>query len=159
MVANMSVQSRAGLQGTSGLICSGMFLSDFPRQRLQRPVTCRARGAALLIVIFTMFIVSSLVVIALETTTTEMAITRNTMAMSKALYVADAGIQHALANLRADRTWRDGFPIPGVEFPPGSGFRYVVSVVDGAGGEVIVTSTGTVDGLPKTVRATISLAP
>ena len=126
--------------------------------RTPRASTPRARGVALLIVIFTMFIVSSLVVIALETGTTEMAITRNTMALSKALYLADAGIQHALSNLRADRTWRAGFPIPGVEFPPASGSVYVVSVVDGAGGEVIVTSTGTVNGLSKTVRATI-LAP
>jgi hypothetical protein len=106
-----------------------------------------------------MFVVSSLVVIALETTTADMAITRNTLAFSQGLYIADAGIQHALAKLRTDRTWRDGFPIPGVEYPPGSGYRYVVSVVDGAGGEVILTSTGTVGGLSKSVRATISLAP
>jgi len=92
----------------------------------------RARGAALLVCIFAMLIVSSLVVLVLEVGTTEMAITRNTLSLSKALYGADAGIQHALAMLRADRTWRAGF---------------------------IVTSTGTVGGLSKTVRATITVAP
>jgi hypothetical protein len=117
------------------------------------------RGAALLICIFAMVIVSSLVVLVLEVSTTEMAITRNTLNLSKALYAADAGIQHALAMLRADRTWRTGFPAPGVHFPPGSGSRYVVTVAEGGSGEVIVTSTGTVRGLSKTVRATITLAP
>ena len=119
----------------------------------------RARGAALLVCIFAMLIVSSLVVLVLEVGTTEMAITRNTLSLSKALYAADAGVQHALAMLRADRTWRAGFPSPGVESPPGSGSAYVVTVADGGSGEVIVTSTGTVGGLSKTVRATITVAP
>ena len=118
----------------------------------------RARGVALLVCIFAMVIVSSLVVLALDVQTTEMAITRNTLSLSKALYVADAGVQHALGTLRADRTWRAGFPTPGVEFPPGSGSFYVVTVADGASGEVIVTSTGTVGDLSKTVRATITVA-
>ncbi len=119
----------------------------------------RTRGAALLVCIFAMVIVSGLVVIALDVATTDMAITRNTLSLSKALYSADAGVQHALALLRADRTWRSGFPSPGVEFPPGSGSWYVVTVVDGVAGEVIVTSTGTVGGLSKSVRATIALPP
>ena len=106
-----------------------------------------------------MVVVSSLVVLTLEVGTTEMAITRNTLRLSKALYAADAGIQHALAMLRADRTWRAGFPDPGVEFPPGSEAGYVVSVVEGGSGEVVVTSTGTVGGLSKTIRATITVAP
>ena len=120
---------------------------------------CHRRGAALIVCIFAMVIVSSMVVLALDVATTEMSITRNTMDLSKALYVADAGIQHALAMLRADRTWRDGFPSPGVEFPAGSGSGYVVTVTDGAGGEVIVTATGTAGSLSKTVRATITVAP
>jgi hypothetical protein len=119
----------------------------------------RARGAALLVCIFAMVIVSSLVVLVLEVGTTEMAITRNTLSLGKALYAADAGIQHALAMLRADRTWRSGFPAPGVHFPPASGSRYVVTVADGGSGEVIVTATGIVGGLSKTVRATITVAP
>ena len=83
--------------------------------------TYRARGAALMIAIFAMVIVSGLVVIALDVATTDMAITRNTLSLSKALYVADAGVQHALAMLRADRAWRTGFSSPGVELPSGSG--------------------------------------
>lgn len=118
-----------------------------------------ARGAALLVCIFAMLIVSSLVVLALDVQTTEMSITRNILSMSKALYTADAGVQHALGMLRVDRTWRTGFPGPGVEFPPGSGSFYVVTVADGAGGEVIVTSTGTVGGLSRSIRATITVAP
>ncbi|UCD30511.1 MAG: hypothetical protein JSV03_08600 [Planctomycetota bacterium] len=116
----------------------------------------RVRGAALLVAIFAMLIVSSLVVLMLDVATTEMAVTRNTLSLSKALYVADAGIQHGLAMLRLDSGWRVGFPSPGVEFPPGSGSRYVVNVADGAEGECIITSTGTVGGLSKTLRATIA---
>ncbi len=119
----------------------------------------RARGVALLVCIFAMVIVSSLVVLALDVQTTEMSITRNTLSMSKALYAADAGVQHALGMLRADRTWRTGFPSPGVEFPPGSGCYYVVTIADGAGGEVIVTSVGTVGGLSRSIRATMTVAP
>lgn len=119
----------------------------------------RRRAVALLLSIFVMVIVSSFVVIVLDIETTEMTITRNLLDFSKALYVADGGIQHALATLRTDRTWRVGFPSPGIEFPPGAGSRYVVTVTDGAAREVIVTSTGTVGGLSKTVRATMAVAP
>ena len=117
----------------------------------------RARGVALLVCIFVMLIVSSLVIFALNVDATEMAITRNTLDLSRALYLADAGIQHALGMIRADRSWRAGFGSPGVEFPPGSGAYYIVTVTDGAGGEVIVTSTGDTGGLSKTVRATIAV--
>lgn len=121
-------------------------------RRLQR----RTQAAALLISIYMMVIVSSLVILAMEVQTAEMAITRNTLRLSKALYVADAGIHHALAMIRADRVWRAGFSSPGVEFPPGSGSTYVVTVVDGGGSEIIVTSIGTVGGLSKTIRATMA---
>lgn len=125
--------------------------------RGRTPANCRARGAALLVCIFVMLMISSLVVFALDIQTTEMALARNTLDLSKALYLADGGLQHALGMLRADRTWRTGFPSPGVEYPAGSGNFYVVTVVDGGGGEVIVTSTGSSSGLSKTVRATIAL--
>lgn len=117
------------------------------------------RSVALLISIFLMIIISSMVVLILDIEVTEMSITRNTIDLNKALYVADAGIQHSLGMLRANRTWRTGFPSPGVQFPPGSGNFYVVAIADGAGGEVIVTSTSSVRGLTKTIRATISVAP
>ena len=125
--------------------------------RMRAPAKCRARGAALLVCIFVMLFVSALVVTALNVETTEMAMTRNTLGLSRALYLADAGVQHALGMFRADRFWRTGFPSPGVEFPPGSGAYYVVTVADGGDGEIIVTSTGTVAGLSKTIRATIAV--
>lgn len=127
--------------------------------RGDRPGQPRRRAAALIICIFTMVIVSSMVVLIFEVEATEMAITRNQLDLSRALYAADAGIQHALAMLRSDRTWRSGFPSPGVVFPPGSNSSYVVTVADGGGGELIVTSTGAAAGLTKTVRATMTLAP
>ena len=128
-------------------------------RRVTTPIRTKRRSAALIICIFTMVIVSSMVVLIFEVETTEMAITRNRLDLSRALYAADAGIQHALAMLRADRTWRSGFPSPGVVFPPGSNSSYLVTVVDGGGGELIVTSTGTAAGLTKTVRATLAVAP
>ena len=137
----------------------GGALSPAAGPRGLKPAAHKTRGAALIVCIFAMVIVSSMVVLALDVATTEMSITRNTLDLSKALYVADAGIQHALAMLRSDRTWRDGFPSPGVEFPAGWGSGYVVTVADGAGGEVIVTATGTAGSLSKTIRATITVAP
>lgn len=122
-------------------------------------IMSRRPAAALIICIFTMVIVSSMVVLIFEIETTELAITRNQLDLSKALYAADAGIQHALAMLRADRSWRSGFPSPGVVFPPGSSSSYVVTVADGGSGELIVTSTGAAAGLTKTVRATLMVAP
>ncbi len=117
------------------------------------------RAAALLITMYMMVIVSSLVILSLSAITTEMSITRNRLRLARAMYTADAGIQHALGMLRADRAWRSGFPSPGIEFPPGSGNTYVVSISAGPGGEVIVTSTGTYADLSKTVRATIAVPP
>ncbi len=128
-------------------------------RRLTTSVRTQRRAAALIICIFTMVIVSSMVVFVFEIETTEMAITRNTLDLSRALYAADAGIQHALSMLRADRTWRNGFPSPGVVFPPGSNSSYIVTVADGGSGELIVTSTGAAAGLTKTVRATLTVAP
>ena len=143
--------------GVVGIVAAQPFDSRPEQLPARRPR--RARGTALLVCVFAMMIVSSLVVLTLDIQTTEMAITRNTLNYARALYAADAGIQHALAEFRADRTWRSGFPSPGVEYPSGSGCRYVVTVEDGMSGEVIVTSTGTVGGLSKSLRATIAMPP
>jgi hypothetical protein len=88
-----------------------------------------------------MTVCSTLVVSILETESQQYAALRNTIDWDRARYLAEAGIQHALAELEQDIDWRIG--AGPIAFPAGSSNSYVVTLADGPGGIVIVTSTGT----------------
>ena len=111
------------------------------------------RGVAMMVAIFLMVIVSGIVVSTLDTTMLQYAANRNTLAWDKARYMAESGVQHACALLEADPTWRTG--IPSTEFPSASGCTYSVTVVDGAGNTIVITSTGTASGVSRYLTATL----
>jgi type II secretory pathway component PulK len=118
-----------------------------PRNRGKR------RGLAMMVAIFTMVVVSGIVIAILDTTMLEYAANRNTLAWDKARYMAEAGAQHACAMLEADSTWRTG--IATTEFPTGSGCTYSATAVDGANSTIIVTATGTAGGVTRYLTLTI----
>lgn len=109
------------------------------------------RGAALLIVIFTVFMVSSLVLNMLDTVTQHQALARNVRDYERALYLANAGVHHACALLDADENWRGtvadgGYPADG---------SYSTTAADGASGQVDITAIGVAGEATRTVQATI----
>ena len=88
------------------------------------------RGAAMMTALFVMTVSSVLVISIMDTETLQYSALRNTLDWDRARYLAEAGLQHALAELEADITWRTG--ISNTQFPAGSGNLYWATAVDGA---------------------------
>jgi hypothetical protein len=116
----------------------------------------RRRGAALLVCIFVMAMTTVVVVAVLDSQMIQRTALRQTLNYEKALFLAGAGAHHALVELEIDDSWRTG--IPSTEFPAGSGDTYAATVVDGTGGAVIITATGTAGGITRTLEVTIEPA-
>ena len=94
-----------------------------------------------------------MVVAMLDAETMDMTILRNTADYDRAYYLAAAGVNHALAELEHNMSWRTG--VPAVEFPAGSGQTYSASVVDGSGIQVVVTGTGVAGGVTRKLQVTV----
>lgn len=112
-------------------------------------------GSVLVVVIFLIAFSALLVGGLLHALTSDLQIVNNHLTSTKALYVADAGIEDAIEALRADYTWDTGFAQK--EFPAGSGSHYTV-VVANTHPTVVVTSTGVVAGFQRTVEVEISMS-
>ena len=106
-------------------------------------------GSALLLVVFLASLMSVLVVGILQVNTEELQIMRNQMNAAEAQATAEAGLNHALAEIRADDEWDDGFA--GTAFNGGS---YTVDVSNGP----IIESTGTsAQGFAARIEAEITV--
>jgi Tfp pilus assembly protein PilX len=113
----------------------------------------RRRGAALMICMFIIFIVTLLVVNILDTLTLELSSVRNNIDYERALYLANAGVHAAAAQLEADPTWR-GVLSDGAY--PGND-TYQATAVNGAIGQAVVTSRGVSGAITRTITATFEL--
>ena len=89
------------------------------------------KGAALLLAIFSLILISLLVVAFLEVTTIDLQIISNHLMRNHALYIADAGIEYAISQLRINDNWKKT-PRP-IELPAGSGNTYDVTYSDVSG--------------------------
>lgn len=110
-------------------------------------------GAALLTTIFIMTVTSMLVLMICDTQMIQYAALRNTIDYDRARYLAEAGIQHAMALLEDDIDWRGS--VANTEFPAGSGDTYSVTVATGSGATVVISATGTSQGFSRTLSATV----
>ena len=114
----------------------------------------RRSGVALLVCLFILSIVSVWVVNMLESATVYQSALRNSIEYEQAIYLANAGVHHAVAELAADVSWR-GTVTAGSY--PASG-SYSATAVDGAAsGTVDVTSTGVAGGASRRVQATVQV--
>lgn len=97
----------------------------------------RHNGSVLLIVIFLASLMSVLVIGMLQINTEELQLMRNQINVSESLATAEAGLNHALAEIRADENWSTGFTSQSF-----NGGSYTVAV---SGSPPILTleSTGT----------------
>lgn len=110
-------------------------------------------GAALLMAIFVMTVTTMMVLMICDTQTIQYAALRNTIDYDRARYLAEGGVQHALALLETDIDWRG--TVPNTEFPARSGEYYTVTVTTGAGATVVITSTGIATGFSRTLTVVV----
>ncbi len=79
---------------------------------------------------------------------------RNTMEYEQALYLANAGVHHALAELETDVIWR-GTVTAGSYPATGS---YSATAVNGATSDTVeITATGVAGGATRRLQATVSV--
>lgn len=120
-------------------------------RNLRNPRRSR-QGAALLMCLFMVFMVSSLVLNIVATETLQLAAARNTIEYEQSLYWANAGVHHACSLLASDPTW----PVTEGTIPPSSpAAGYSVSATADVSGYVTVISTGYSGRGKTTVQATI----
>ena len=97
----------------------------------------RNNGSALLMVIFIVALLAAVVMGMLEISTEEIQIMQNQIYAAEAMAVAEAGLNDAFSEIRADNGWDAGFT--NKSFADGS---YTV-VVGGQAPNLTITSTGT----------------
>jgi hypothetical protein len=106
-----------------------------------------------MICMFIIFLVTLLVVNILDTLTLELSSVRNNIDYERALYLANAGIHAAAAEMEADPGWR-GIVAEGA-YPADD--TYQATAVSGASGTAIVTGRGVSGSITRTVTATFQL--
>jgi Tfp pilus assembly protein PilX len=111
------------------------------------------RGAALMFCMFIVFMITLLVVNVLDTTTLDLSGLRNSIDYERALYLANAGVHAAAAELEANPGWR-GVITDGA-FPADD--TYTATVADGAAGTVDIVARGASGDVTRTVIASVQL--
>lgn len=109
------------------------------------------RGAALLVVIFVVFMVSSLTLNVLVTEMQQAAVARNVRDYERALYLANAGVHQGCVELLTDPNLRGVLSDAG--YPGDDSFS--ITIADGVSGQVDITAVGVAGEATRTVQATI----
>ena len=123
--------------------------STFNNRRRTSP----RRGAALMVCMFIIFLVTLLVVNVLDTLTLELSSIRNNIDYERALYLANAGVHAVAAELETSATWR-GTLTDGA-YPAAD--AYQATAISGPSGTAIVTGRGVSGSITRTVTATFQL--
>jgi Tfp pilus assembly protein PilX len=131
---------------------------DKTRQKSNRKLrhghskTVQPAGVALLICLFVLSIVSVWTVNMFQSATSYQSALRNTIEYEQALYLANAGVHHALAELENSLAWRGTVTAGGY---PATG-SYSATAVNGvAAGTVDITSTGVAGNATRRLLATV----
>ena len=131
-----------------------MTSKDINRVRYSR------NGSVLVLTVFTMAILSILVIAMLSTATTDLQLVKNHIYYQQAHYIAEAGIADAIDRIQQDVIGSGQWE---TTFPAGSENSYEVTVTQGS--PVVVRSTGKVESagfskiLEVQLRTTGSSAP
>lgn len=113
------------------------------------------RGAALVVALIVMSMLSLFAISSLEMLTTNLQINSNHVHDLQALYIADAGIEDAIDRLSDDPTWDAGLD---EEFPSGSGNTYTVVVDNSEYPSVVITSTGNVPNFGRSLEVQVEIS-
>ena len=123
-----------------------------PYHPVRRRPRRRPAGVALLLCLFVLSIVTVWTVNMYESATVYQSALRNTIEYEQALYLANGGVHHALAELENNLAWRGTVSAGSY---PASG-SYSATAADGAAaGTVDVTSTGIAGGATRRLLATV----
>lgn len=112
--------------------------------RFPRPARRSTRRAmALMMALFVMTVCSMIVVTILDTQTLQFTALRNTMDYDRARYLAESGVQHALAFLEDDYDLIgvDKYDIPWTDAPDANS-QYMADLSEGDPGIVIIAAQG-----------------
>jgi hypothetical protein len=127
---------------------SAIRIPHFVRRRQRRG------GVALLLCIFILALITVWLVDMLSSQAIYQSALRNTIEYEQALYLSNAGVHHAVAQLEANTAWR-GTVTAGSY--PASG-SYSATAVNGAiAGTVDVTSTGVAGECTRRLQATVQI--
>jgi len=111
-------------------------------------------GIALLVTIFVLSLVTIWLVDMLNSEAVYESALRNTIEYEQSLYLANAGVHHAVAELEANTTWRGTVTGGGY---PASG-SYTAMAVDGSvSGTVEITSTGVAGETTRRLQSTVQV--
>jgi Tfp pilus assembly protein PilX len=118
-----------------------------------RARNCARRPAvALLLCLFILSLVSVWVVSMFQSATVYQSALRNTIEYEQALYLANAGVHHAVAELENDLNWRG--TVSGGSYPASG--SYSATAVNGAtAGTVDITSNGVAGAATRRLQATV----
>jgi len=126
-----------------------MHGSILTRRGRQQP----RRGAALLVCLSIIFIVTLLVVNVYDTITLELSSVHNNIDYDRALYLANAGVHAVAAQLEQDPSWRG--TITDGSYPADD--TYSATAVSGSNGTAVVTSRGVSHSVTRTITASFQL--
>jgi Tfp pilus assembly protein PilX len=110
------------------------------------------RGIALLICLFVLSLVTVWTVDMLESASVYQSALRNSIEYEQALYQANAGVHHALAQLETDLNWRGNVSAGSY---PASGSYSATAVTGATAGTVDITSTGVAGETTRRVLSTV----
>jgi len=121
----------------------------------------KRRGAAFLLALFVMAVCSMIVIATLDTQTMQFASLRNTMDFDRARYLAEAGVQHALAFLEEDYAIGPGNDINKYDMGwtnfPDSNNQYQVDLTEGPNGTVIIRADGRAGQFTRRLEITVKM--
>jgi type II secretory pathway component PulK len=112
------------------------------------------QGMALLLCLFLLSIVTVWLVDMLDSATVYQSALRNTIEYEQALYLANAGIHHAVAELESDTSWRSTVTAGGY---PASGSYSATAVNGSVAGTADITSYGVSGQVTRKLFATVQL--
>jgi Tfp pilus assembly protein PilX len=112
------------------------------------------QGVALLLCLFVLSIITVWLVDMLNSQTVYQSSLRNTIEYEQALYLANAGVHHAAAELELSTSWRGTVTAGGY---PASGSYSATAVNGAAAGTVDITSTGVAGEVTRRVQATVQV--
>ncbi len=124
-----------------------MFAVRHRRHKADRP-----RAIALLVCLFVLSLVTVWAVDMLESASIYQSALRNSIEYEQALYQANAGVHHVLAQLESNVSWR-GTVTAGSY--PASGSYSATAVTGVTAGTVDITSTGVAGGTTRRLLSTV----
>lgn len=133
-------------------------MKQHTRLRTLHATVRRRRGAALLLALFVMTVCSMIAITILDTQTLQFTALRNTIEYDRARYLAESGIQHALAFVEEDYDLIgiDKYDIPWTNSPDGNN-QYTADLTEGPNGTIIIAAQGRSGNFTRRLEITIKM--